>query len=171
MKTLTTRFFSFGLILLLSCGSNSNDKSTSKNEKPSTKDETTTETAASESSNAGLQVSSNTRQQSDGIVGEWTLALETYDDNSNHILDADERKKGWANKYYYRFNADGSCLIHSMKLKGHYEIKTENGKKKLYTFFDEGEDKGPENTYEIVSASKDELVLLWETTFWVFKRM
>lgn len=107
----------------------------------------------------------------DGIVGEWSLALEAYDANGNHLLDEEERKKGIKNHYYYRFNPDGTCLIHTMKFRGHYEIKELNGKKMLYTYLDEGENSGPENTYEIISESKDELVLLWEVTFWVFKNV
>jgi hypothetical protein len=106
-----------------------------------------------------------------GITGQWTLRLECYDDNENHKPDPEEMQKGWGNKYFYQFNEDGSCLIHSLKMKGHYEIKEVNGKQKLLVYRDEYEDPGLEAQYEIVSMSDNELVLLWEITFWIFKRV
>ncbi len=140
MNPANNSVFFFLLLLSLSC-SNSKDKST-------TTDHSATTTT--ESANSSKHETEAGNRQGDGIVGEWTLILETYDDNRNRILDADERKKGFANKYYYRFNSDGSCLIHSLKLKGHYEIKTENNAKKLYTYMDEGENPGLEAQYQII---------------------
>ena len=112
----------------------------------------------------------------EGIVGYWKLTLEAYDNNENKILDEDERKKGIKNKYTYRFNADGSCLIQET-FKGRYEEKTERGKKMLYVYRnrvagEEDEDPVPD-VYRIISMSKTQLVLLEQEgnlTFWVFER-
>ena len=106
------------------------------------------------------------------IVGKWALTLEADDENGNKMLDEEERKKGKPNTYYYQFKADGTCIIFQNE-KGHYEIKESGGVKKLYTYYDEGQNKGPEAQYFIKSVNKDELVLLegmGELVFWVFKR-
>jgi hypothetical protein len=127
-------------------------------------------------------ISSNESTQVNGIIGDWKLVLETYDNNHNHALDDDERKKGFANHYFYRFSSNGSCLISAVvtnqvqsAFKGHYEIKDENGRKKLTTYWDEAEQKGQrEAQYTIISVNKDELVLLesvGDHTFWIFKRV
>jgi hypothetical protein len=118
----------------------------------------------------------------DDLVGDWKLSLETYDDNHNKKLEEDERKKGFSNHYFYRFSADGSCIIspfvtNQLKngFKGHYVVNEKNGKKILTTYWDEAEQKGQrEAQYTIVSVNKDELVLLETTgdhTFWIFKRV
>ena len=120
--------------------------------------------------------------QGGGIVGDWKLALECYDDNHNHQLDDAERKKGFSNHYFYRFSADKSCIIspfasNQLKsgFKGRYALAEKNGKKILTTYWDETEQKGQrEAQYTVVSVSKDELVLLETTgdhTFWIFKRV
>lgn len=110
------------------------------------------------------------------IVGYWKLVLEAYDDNSNKTLDENERKKGFKNRYTYRFNADGSCLIQET-FKGRYQVKTENGTKMLYVYRSRvagEEDKDPApDVYRIISMSKIEMVLLereGNLTFWVFQR-
>jgi hypothetical protein len=126
----------------------------------------------------------NTRQPTtdDGIVGDWKLALECYDDNHNHQLDDAERKKGFSNHYFYRFSADGGCVIspfaaNQLKngFKGHYTVTTKNGKQVITTFWDEAEQKGQrEAQYTVISVSKTELVLLETTgdhTFWIFNRI
>lgn len=112
----------------------------------------------------------------DGIVGQWKLTLEAYDDNRNKILDEDERKKSIKNRYSYRFNADGSCQIQEV-FKGRYEVKTENGNKMLYVFRNrvvgEEEKDPPPDVYRIITLSKNEMTLLedlGDLTFWVFER-
>src|SRR3954464_12292625 len=112
MKKIIYHLLFFGFIVFLTCSNSNAEKNQSK-----TMAETTT-------AEAETKESSNTMLDSNDIVGEWTLTLEAYDLNDNHILDESERKKGVANKYYYRFNSNGSCLIHSLHIKGHYEIKT-----------------------------------------------
>ena len=118
----------------------------------------------------------------DGIVGDWKLALECYDDNHNHQLDDAERKKGFSNHYFYRFSADGNCIIspfvtNQLKsgFKGHYVLSEKNSRKVITTYWDEAEQKGQrEGQYTIISVNKDELVLLETTgdhTFWIFKRV
>lgn len=120
--------------------------------------------------------------QGDGLVGDWKLSLEAYDNNHNKILDADERNKGISNHYFYRFSADGSCLISPFvtnqvqsAFKGHYDITEKNGKKIITTYWDETDQKGQkEAQYCIISVSKDELVILetsGDHTFWIFKRV
>lgn len=60
--------------------------------------------------------------QEDNIIGSWSLVIQAFD-NSNGKLDEEERKKGTTGKHFYQFNSDGTCLIHTMKLKGSYELK------------------------------------------------
>jgi len=110
------------------------------------------------------------------IIGYWKLKLEARDDNGNKILDDGERKKGFKNRYSFRFNADGSCQIVE-SYKGRYEVKTEGGNKMLYVFRKrvEGVEKQdpPADIYRIMSISKNELVLLEDLgnlVFWVFER-
>jgi len=118
----------------------------------------------------------------DGIVGDWKLVLETYDDNHNKQLDDAERKKGFSNHYFYRFSADGSCIIspfasNQLKsgFKGKYQVTEKNGKKIITTYWDETDQKGQrEGQYTVISVSKTELVLLETTadhTFWIFNRV
>ena len=118
----------------------------------------------------------STQLSGDVITGYWKLTLEAYDENENKILDEAERKKGFKNRYSFRFNADGSCQIMET-FKGRYEIKTENGNKMLYVFRNRvvgEEDKDPvPDVYRIISESKNELVLLeneGNLTFWVFEK-
>ena len=111
--------------------------------------------------------------QDNGIVGSWSLVLQAFDDNSNGKLDDEERKKGNTGKHFYQFNADGTCLIYTLKLKGSYELKEEGSKKRLYTFIDDGETKTRENAWYVISVSKAELILLSQDkyAFWIFKRV
>jgi hypothetical protein len=111
--------------------------------------------------------------QDDNIIGSWNLVLQAFDDNSNVKLDEEERKKGNTGKHFYQFNADGTCLIHTLKLKGSYELKNENGKKRLYTYVDDEGTKVRENAWYLISVSKTELILLSQDkyAFWIFKRV
>ena len=118
------------------------------------------------------KVEKNSTDQENNIVGFWNKSLNAYDDNRNGKLDDEERKKGGPSTQIYRFNPDGTCLIGNLKLKGYYEIKEEKGKKKLYTYFDEGGKKTPEARFFLISITKDELILLdavGEYAFWIFK--
>src|SRR6188474_1556966 len=92
--------------------------------------------------------------------GSWTLILQAFDDNNNGKLDEEERKKGKTGRHFYQFNADGSCLIHTLKLKGYYELKTVDGKNRLFTYIDDEGKKIPENKWYVISVSKTEMVLL-----------
>ena len=126
------------------------------------------------------EIASNTQTSpasEDGITGRWKLKLEAYDDNGNKTLDEAERKKGFQNRYLFRFNADGSCQIQEA-YKGRYEMKTEGDKKMLYVYRNrivgEEEKDPPPDVYHIISLSKNELVLLEDLgnlTFWVFERV
>jgi len=75
--------------------------------------------------------------QENNIIGSWNLELQAFDKNSNGKLDDEERNKGTIGRHFYQFNADGTCLIHTMKLKGSYELKTVDGKKRLFTYIDD----------------------------------
>src|ERR1043166_2914448 len=96
------------------------------------------------------------------IIGDWKLTLEAYDNNHNKTLDADERAKGFSNHYFYRFSADGSCIIspfasNQLKngFKGHYQVTEKNGKKVITTYWNETEQKGQrEGQYTIISVNK-----------------
>jgi len=111
--------------------------------------------------------------QADGIIGSWNLVLQAFDENNNGNLDEAERKKGNIGKHFYQFNTDGTCLIHTLKLKGHYELKKVDGKKRLYTYVDEEGTSIPENKWYIISVSKTEMVLLSQDkyAFWIYERL
>ena len=121
------------------------------------------------------ELASNTISE-DGIVGNWKLKLEAYDNNENKMLDEEEKKKGIKNNYSFRFNADGSCQIRQ-SFKGRYEIKTQGANKMLYVYRNrvvgEEDHDPPPDIYCIISLNKNELVLLeneGNLTFWVFER-
>ena len=160
---MTTTFrimLALNILALGSCGSDSKGTSTSEQPKANSAQPTSMPEPSSSPSD-------------DGIVGEWKLALEAYDDNNNKVLDDEEKKKGISNRHYYRFNADGTCLIHMMKFKGNYEIKETNGRKQLLIYIDDNGTKTSEGKFYILSVNKDELTLLHssgEYVFWVFKR-
>ena len=162
-------FYSSFVVLLLACNSNNTD---------TVKDIDSSSAAAAPSANEAPAES----KRGEGILGDWKLQHEAYDNNSNGALDADERSKAIKNHYFYRFNENGSALIGASSspagaFKGRYEKKTENGKEKLYEYRDKipGEDETdpvPE-VYTIISVSGEELVLLeslGNNTFWIFKR-
>jgi len=111
--------------------------------------------------------------QDDGILGSWSLVLQAFDENNNGKLDDAERKKGSTGRHFYQFNSDGTCLIHTLKLKGTYELKNDGGKKRLYTYvIDEGKPT-PENKWYVISVTKTELILLSQDkyAFWIYKRV
>lgn len=111
--------------------------------------------------------------EDENIIGSWNLVLQAFDNNSNGKLDEGERQKGNSGRHFYQFNADGTCLIHTMKLKGYYELKTEGNKRRLYTYvYDEGKPVR-ENAWYIISVSKTELILLSQDkyAFWIYKRV
>jgi len=157
MKKTIDQFLFFGLIIFLNGG---NDRLQSE----SIQKNATTETST-------IQVKPSS--QGDGIVGRWNLVLQAFDENANGKLDGEERKKGNSNRHFYQFNSDGTCLIHTMKLKGSYELKDEGGKKRLYTYIDEEGKRTPENKWYVISISKTEMILLSQDkyAFWIYKRV
>ena len=119
------------------------------------------------------------QQQGDGIIGDWKLALQTFDENNTKRLDVEERRKATPKSYFYRFSTDGTCLINFARqpqgaFKGHYEKKTGPGSfERIITYLDEGDAPGKESERIILSLTKDTLVLLnvsYEGTIWIFKR-
>jgi len=111
--------------------------------------------------------------QDNPLIGSWSLSLQAFDENDNGKLDDEERKKGNTNKHFYQFKTDGTCLIHTLKLKGYYELKEEGGKKRLYTYIDEDGKKTPENKWYVISIGKTEMILLSQDkyAFWIFKKV
>jgi hypothetical protein len=111
--------------------------------------------------------------QGESIIGSWRLSLQTVDKNNNGKLDEEERKNGNTGRHFYQFKTDGTCLIHTLKLKGHYELKNVGGKQRLYTYIDEEGSSTPENKWYIISVSKTEMILLSqdEYAFWIYKRV
>src|SRR5436190_19214195 len=107
--------------------------------------------------------------QDDNIIGSWSLVMHAFDNNNNGKLDDEERKKGNAGKHFYQFNADGTCLIHTMKLKGWYELKPVDSKKRLFTYAEDEGKRIPENEWYFISVSKTELIILSRDkfTFWI----
>lgn len=165
MKKTIVQFLVGMYLVLISCSNSGAEKNSSKTNVA----KTAAETPAEDPSEAPVQ--------GDGIVGDWKLMLETYDDNENKKLDPEERGKAFSNQFFYRFKNDGSCLVNFKRtsqgaFKGHYVIK-EGDPKKLEIYLDETEQKGKESEYSIISVDKDELVLLesyGNLTFWIFKR-
>ncbi len=166
MKNSIDQFCLFAFIVLLACNNGNAEKGIKTN---SVEGNSTSKSSIS-------------AQQGDGIVGDWKLSLEAYDDNHNKELDDPERKKGFSNHYFYRFSANGSCLIspfatNQLKngFKGHYVLSEKNGRKIITTYWDEAEQKGQrEAQYTIISVNQDELVLLETTgdhTFWIFTKV
>src|SRR5687767_9492919 len=101
--------------------------------------------------------------ESQGLVGNWKLFLDAYDDNGNGKLDPDERKKAKPNRHSYQFKPDGSCVIMEM-FKGRYEVKKDAAGDKLFVYREkvaneETTDPEPE-IFRILSVSKEELILL-----------
>lgn len=165
MKKTIVYFFLIGILPVFSCSNTNAENKKSESTPKKTQDAAATETAS-------------TGKQSEGIIGDWKLMLETYDDNNNKTLDEEERKKAFSNNYFYRFSSDGKCLVNFTRspqgaFKGHYTATTVNNRKKISIYLDEGEHKGIESEYYIISVNKEELVLLegyGELTFWIFKR-
>jgi hypothetical protein len=117
--------------------------------------------------------------QGDGIIGDWKLSLETFDENSNKKLDKEERNKATRKNYFYRFYPDGKCLINFAPrpegaFKGHYEKKRDASNfERIIIYLDEGDAPGKESERFILSLTNDTLVLLnvsYEGTIWIFKR-
>jgi hypothetical protein len=127
-------------------------------------------------------VSTNHLLQAEGIVGDWKLAFETYDENENKKLDPEERKKGFSNHFFFRFNTDGSALVNFNNtaqgaFKGHYKISARKNLQFLSVYLDEDKNENPDGLgsgYYIIAVDKNELVLLLggivEKAFWIFKR-
>jgi len=124
-------------------------------------------------SQQALNIQTNPSSQGDAIIGSWSLVMQAFDDNNNGKLDDEERKKGSGGRHFYQFNADGTCLIHTLKLKGSYELKNEAGKQRLYTYIIDEGTKTPENKWYVISVSKTELILLSQDkyAFWIYKRV
>lgn len=168
MKKFSTIGLQLFLAIFVSCNSTAADKTSEKNQLPS-------KNASSHSENAGIAV------ESDGIVGDWQLSLDTYDENGNMQLDEAERKKAFSNHYFYRFNADGSALVSPTgpqgAFKGYYKISTKKNHQLISVYLKEMSSKenpdGLESEHYIISVDKNELVLLEaheERAFWIFKR-
>lgn len=115
------------------------------------------------------------------IVGDWKLAFETYDENENKKLDPEERKKGFSNHFFFRFNSDGSALVNfnntaQAAFKARYKISARKNLQFLAVYLDDDKNENPDGLgsgYYIIAVDKNELVLLGGTTeraFWVFKR-
>lgn len=130
------------------------------------------------SSNTGELITSGA---GDGIVGDWKLSLDTYDDNGNMQLDDAERKKAFSNHYFYRFSADGSALVSTYgpqgAFKGYYKLSTKKNHQLISVYLEAMRSKenpdGLESEHYIISVDKNELVLLEaheENAFWIFKR-
>src|SRR5437868_3186705 len=126
-------------------------------------------------------VTATASPQGDGIVGDWTLAFETYDENENKKLDPEERKKAFSNHFFFRFNADGSALVNFKNtaqgaFKAHYKISERKNSQFLSVFLEGDTNENPDGLnsgYYIMGMDKNELVLLsgiTEKAFWVFKR-
>jgi hypothetical protein len=149
------QFLFYALLFMVACNNNSSsaEKQLTQNLSPE-----------------GKQVSAEpSASQDNGIVGKWRLTWQAYDENKDQKLDEEERKKGFANNFFYQFNADGSCLVQTFK--GHYEIKEEGGKKKLSTYADIGGSEERIGFFTILSVNKDELLLVDPgPMFWIFKR-
>lgn len=150
MKGLIDQLYACTLILLISCGSTGEKKSSV---------EPIANTAAASSADG---------RQGNGIVGEWQQQYACFDKNGNYKLEPEE-KKGSGTRLgfdWFRFNADGSCLRDKdIKFKGTYEIQEKNGNKKLVIH------GGDNLRYTIAELTNQELILGSNGAFIVFKRI
>jgi hypothetical protein len=123
----------------------------------------------------------NALLQQNGIVGDWNLSFETYDENENRKLDPEEKKKAFSNHFFFRFNADGSALVNFKNsaqgaFKAHYKISERKNSQFLSVFLEGDNNENPDGLnsgYYIIGVDKNELVLLTgmtEKAFWIFKR-
>src|ERR1051326_3644194 len=119
--------------------------------------------------------------QGGGIVGDWKLSVETYDENQNKKLDPQERAKAFSNHFFFRFNADGSALVnfnptaeHAFKAK--YKLSKRKDLQFISVVIDGDDNEGPDGLsggYYIISVDKSEMVLLeaaMERAIWIFKK-
>ena len=123
----------------------------------------------------------NALLQQGGIVGDWKLSIETYDENQNKKLDPQERAKAFSNHFFFRFNADGSALVnfnvtaeHAFKAK--YKLSKRKDLQFISVYIDGDDNEGPDGLsggYYIISVDKSEMVLLeaaMERAIWIFKK-
>lgn len=144
--------------------------------------------ACSDNSAAVKQTSDNlsiekqqavTDDQHDDITGEWDLIMVAPDDNGNDKLDEGERKNAITKDSpgksfpdgYMKLNKDGSCVFFSVKMKGRWELETNqsSGYKSL-RWVDEGD--GKHRVGRLLSVTKEELILREPggSSFLVYKR-
>jgi hypothetical protein len=150
-----------------------------KKEPASTTDKTGTTSSTTTTAIPAVNSPNDANGETGGVVGNWTLHLDAFDENNNQQLDPEERAKAISNRMTYQFKADGSCVIQGI-LKGRYELKKKDGKDHLVVYRqripqEEDEDPLPDE-YRILSVAASELVLLmWESfsasTIWVFKKV
>src|SRR5688572_19267384 len=168
MRSTLTFFLITTMFLLTNCG---DDKQAPTNESSANN--------SPKQNKSETPFSSTSSITGDGIVGNWKLRLEVFDDNGNRIPDEAEMKKAYSNNYQLQLNADGTCRIQQM-FTGRYEKKIENGRDMLYVYrkkIEGEEDKDPiPDIYQITSLKKDELVLQiidagGPSSFWFFKRI
>lgn len=93
-----------------------------------------------------------------GLLGEWETVLVTGDNNSNGILDPQERENGLsAYKDYLKLNPDGSCEYTIGKLEANFEVVEKDGHQSLEIIAPDGSrlKKG-----RIISLKPNELQLM-----------
>jgi len=131
-------------------------------------------------SNSNIETSTPS-PTSEGIIGDWKLSVETYDENQNKKLDPQERAKAFSNHFFFRFNADGTALVnysttaeHAFKAK--YKLSKRKDLQFISIYIDGDDNEGPDGLsggYYIISVDKNELIVLEganERAIWVFKR-
>ena len=91
---------------------------------------TETQLATKTPSEKKISHSDDVNISADGILGNWKLRLEVFDDNGNRVPDEAELKKGYAKNYSLQLNADGTCRMQQM-FTGRYQQVTEKGREML----------------------------------------
>jgi hypothetical protein len=166
---ITIAIFLVGIVC--SCNNNKTSEVSTNDSKQASSGEMTNQPASS-------TTTQSEDNGTDGLIGRWQLQSNAFDGNKNKVLDPEERAAATPNSSSYLFRKDGSCLVQG-SLKGHYELKKENGAELLNVFREripeaENEDPAPER-FRIFSVNSTELVLLSnysgnQQTFFILKR-
>lgn len=160
------------LSLFVSCNNKKEDKTTTSS------NSTTPSATASTTPSATAHDNSHPSSGGTGLIGTWKMDTEIFDDNGNRIIDEEERKKAYGNRYQLQLNDDGTCKIQGM-FTGRWETKNENGYPMLYIYRKkvEGEETvdPPPDVYGIVQMDATDLILQVmlagePSSFWLFKR-
>ena len=93
-----------------------------------------------------------------GLMGEWKCVLLTGDNNSNGILDPEEKQTGISEYHdYLKLNSDGTCEYTESRIQASYEVIEKDGHKSIEITAGDG---SKIKQGRIISLTNDELQLM-----------